>query len=138
MKVFDTKRLPVERDEIAPDGSDVRILLQLEAGGMAHYRLPPGETSIPVAHKTVQEIWYFVAGRGAMWRWQNGREEVVDLEPGVCITIPTGTHFQFRSLGKGALEFIAVTMPPWPGEGEDYKVQGYGEWEATVRPQFPR
>jgi hypothetical protein len=47
---FQTKRLPVDRDAIAPDGSDVRILLGLSGGGLAHFELAPGRTSRAVAH----------------------------------------------------------------------------------------
>ena len=54
---FNTKRLPVARDDVAPDGSDVRILLGLDHGGVAHFELGPGRTSGAVAHKTVEEIW---------------------------------------------------------------------------------
>jgi mannose-6-phosphate isomerase-like protein (cupin superfamily) len=68
MRGFMTKRLPVKRDTIAPDGSDVRELLDLERGGMAHFELAPGQTSVPEAHHTVEEIWYFSRGRGEMWR----------------------------------------------------------------------
>jgi mannose-6-phosphate isomerase-like protein (cupin superfamily) len=132
MKRFETKRLPTARDAVAPDGSDVRILLGLSAGGMAHFQLAPGETSVPVAHRTVEEIWYFLAGRGEMWRRLDDHEEVVAVEPGVCITIPLGAHFQFRSFEGEALAAVGVTMPPWPGEGEAYKVQGNKGWEATI------
>lgn len=38
MNSFDTKRLPVERDHIGPDGSDVRVLLDLDKGGLAGCR----------------------------------------------------------------------------------------------------
>lgn len=127
---FTEMRLPVKPDVAAPDGSDVRILLGLNGGGMAHFELPPGETAVAVAHKTVEEIWYFVGGRGEMWRKQGDREEVVAVEPGVCLTIPLGTHFQFRSFGYQSLEAVAVTMPPWPGEGEAYVVEG--KWTPTV------
>ena len=132
MKRFETKRLPTARDAVTPDGSDVRILLGLSAGGMAHFELAPGETSVPVAHRTVEEIWYFLAGRGEMWRRLDDHEEVVAVEPGVCITIPLGTHFQFRSFEGEALAAVGVTMPPWPGEGEAYKVQGNKGWKATI------
>jgi mannose-6-phosphate isomerase-like protein (cupin superfamily) len=91
---------------------------------MAHFQLPPGETSAAVAHRTVEEIWYFLAGRGEMWRRQDGHEEVVPVEAGVCLTIPLGTHFQFRSFGDEPLTAIAVTMPPWPGADEAYPVAG--------------
>ena len=130
MKDFSTKRLPVARDGMAPDGSDVRILLGLKGGSVAHFELPPGQTSIAVAHRTVEEVWFFLTGRGEMWRKQNNREEVVTVEPGVCLTIPLGTHFQFRSFGNEPLAALGVTMPPWPGEDEAYRVEG--KWEPTV------
>ena len=129
LSAFATKRLPAQPDVVAPDGSDVRILLGLERGGMAHFELAPGRTSKAVAHRSVEEIWYFVGGRGEMWRRQGAREEVVALEPGVCLTIPLGTQFQFRSLGAEPLAALGVTMPPWPGEGEAYEVRG--KWEPV-------
>ena len=127
---FDTKRLPGARDAIAPDGSDVRILLGLRSGGMAHFELPPGQTSKAVEHRTVEEIWYFLSGRGEMWRKQGDRESVVAVGPGVCLTIPLGASFQFRSLDSEPLTAIGVTMPPWPGEGEARHVEG--KWKPTV------
>ena len=91
---------------------------------MAHFQLAPGRTSHAISHHTVEEIWYIVAGRGEMWRSQGGREEIVTLEPGVCVTIPLGTHFQFRALGDGPLSAVGVTMPPWPGKQEPFEVEG--------------
>ena len=135
MSEFETKRLPLDRDVVAPDGSDVRVLLTLEGtgkggGGMAHFEIGPGRTSRAVTHKTVQEIWYFVGGRGEMWRRSGGREEIVPVEPGVCLTIPLGTEFQFRSFGYEPLSAIGVTMPPWPGEGEARVVDG--KWPPSL------
>jgi mannose-6-phosphate isomerase-like protein (cupin superfamily) len=130
MHKFETKRLPVNRDAIAPDGSDVRILLGLRGGGMAHFELSPDQTSTAVTHKTVEEIWFFLSGRGEMWRRTGDYEEVVPVEEGVCLTIPLGTHFQFRSFGDEPLAAIGVTMPPWPGEGEAMLVEG--KWKPTL------
>lgn len=130
MTPFDTKQLPAERSAVAPDGSDVRILLGLKGGGMAHFELPPNQISKAVTHRTVDEIWYFVGGRGQMWRMQDRESNIVDVFPGVCLTIPLGTHFQFRSFGDEPLAAIGVTMPPWPGEGEAVLVPG--EWEPTI------
>jgi mannose-6-phosphate isomerase-like protein (cupin superfamily) len=124
MTPFETKSLPARRDAIAPDGSDVRILLGLTAGGLAHFELAAGETSIAVTHRTVEEIWFILSGEGEMWRRQGDREEIVALEAGVALTIPTGTHFQFRSRGAQPLKAIGVTMPPWPGNDEAVKVRG--------------
>jgi mannose-6-phosphate isomerase-like protein (cupin superfamily) len=67
-----------------------------------------------------------------MWRKQDGQPEtIVRVEPGVCLTIPLGTYFQFRSLGVEPLAAVGVTMPPWPGDDEALVVQG--KWEATER-----
>ncbi|MDP6343312.1 MAG: cupin domain-containing protein [Alphaproteobacteria bacterium] len=130
MREFDTLRLPANRTVAAPDGSDVRVLLELVGGGMAHFELAPGETSLAVSHRTVEEIWYVVGGRGEMWRKQGEREEVVPLEPGLCLTIPLGTDFQFRAAGETPLAAVAVTMPPWPGDGEAVEVTG--KWPPTA------
>jgi len=130
MKDFSTKYLPDTPDAIAPDGSNVRVLLELAAGSMAHFELAPGETSGAVTHRTVEEIWYFLSGCGEMWRRQGQSEKVIPVHAGICITIPLGTHFQFRAFGEEPLAAIAVTMPPWSGECEAYPVEG--KWEATV------
>ena len=124
MSDFSTKRLSAGPDAVAPDGSDVRILLALDGGGLAHFELTPGKTSVAVAHRTVEEIWFFLGGRGEMWRKLEDHEEVVPVDAGVCITIPAGTHFQFRSFGDEPLAAIGATMPPWPGEDEAYEIEG--------------
>ena len=121
---FDTKRLPAKRDDIAPDGSDVRTLLRLDRGSMAHFELGPGRVSSAIDHRTVEEIWYVMQGRGEMWLRQGEREDVVAMEPGVCLSIPAGTQFQFRSFGSKPLAAIGITMPPWPGPDEAYEVAG--------------
>jgi mannose-6-phosphate isomerase-like protein (cupin superfamily) len=124
----ETRRLPERPDVVAPDGSDVRILLSLGGGSMAHFSLAGGRTSRAVAHRTVEELWYFLGGRGEMWRSLGDRSEVVEVSAGTCISIPVGTSFQFRALGDEPLEVVGVTMPPWPGEDEAAFVEG--PWEA--------
>jgi mannose-6-phosphate isomerase-like protein (cupin superfamily) len=132
--MYKTSRLPDEPDATAPDGSDVRILLALAGGGVAHFELAAGESSVPVHHRTVEEIWYFVGGEGLMWRsaLTDGADEPVEVRAGVCITIPLGTHFQLRANGKEPLRAVGITMPPWPGDGEAIRSRGY--WPPTVAP----
>ena len=125
---FDTMQLPETPDVIAPDGSDVRVLLQLGQGSMAHFALAPGRVSRPVAHRSVDEIWYVLHGHGQMWRRQAERQETVPLRAGTCVSIPAGTHFQFRADSSSPLAAIGVTMPPWPGSDEAYEVPG--AWPA--------
>jgi mannose-6-phosphate isomerase-like protein (cupin superfamily) len=83
-----------------------------------------------VAHRAVDEIWYILAGQGEMWRRRAERQEIVPLRPGTCVSIPAGTHFQFRSAVDGPLAAVGVTMPPWPGPGEAYDVPG--AWTADA------
>jgi mannose-6-phosphate isomerase-like protein (cupin superfamily) len=125
-----TKALGGAADVIAPDGCEVRILAQSTRGSMAHFTLAPGETSRAVAHRTVEEVWYFLSGEGRMWRRFEGREETVEVAPGVSLSIPLGAAFQMRSDGDAPLAAVAVTMPPWPGEDEAYLVDG--RWEPSV------
>ena len=124
MQAFETDRLPVQPMYTAPDGTDVRAMLQLDGGGLAHFELPPGRTSFAVTHKTVEEIWYILGGKGEMWRKQGDQEEIVPIDAGICLTIPLGTHFQFRSFGYEPLVFVVATMPPWPGGDEGVTVDG--------------
>lgn len=128
MSGFRTMHLPDKYDDIAPDSSEIRLLPSMDRGGVCHCTLPAGRTSLAVEHKTVEEIWYFLDGQGELWRKQDDHEETVGVIPGLSITIPTGTRFQFRNTGSGPLRFICVTMPPWPGEEEAIKVQG--RWKA--------
>lgn len=120
---FATMRLPAAMDAAAPDGSEVRLLPSTGSGGLAHFRLHPGHIAKAVAHRTVEEIWYVLAGQGRLWRRLGDMQETVVLEPGVAITIPVGTHFQFRNDGTDALDILGVTMPP-PGPDEAYFVDG--------------
>jgi mannose-6-phosphate isomerase-like protein (cupin superfamily) len=116
---------------MAADGSEVRVLLQLTGGSMAHFQLPAGQTSHAVTHRTVDEVWFFVGGRGEMWRSRDGQPDaIVPVEAGVCVTLPLGTRFQFRASGFEPLAAVGVTMPPWPGDDEVFVVEG--PWRATV------
>lgn len=130
MTAFTTATLPPAATEAAPDGSECRPLARLAGASLAHFRLAAGTCSRAVVHRSVEEIWYVLAGRGALWRRQHGREQVVELVAGVCVTIPLGTAFQFRAAAGAALEFVAATLPPWPGDGEALAVDG--PWPASL------
>jgi len=130
MDSFDTITLPSSPDVFAPDGSEVRILLSLAGGSMAHFNLQAGQVARAVRHRTVEEIWYILSGHGEMWRSDGTREVTALLRPGVCLTIPVGTVFQFRAMPDEPLAAVAVTMPPWPGESEAETISG--KWKPTV------
>jgi mannose-6-phosphate isomerase-like protein (cupin superfamily) len=123
-------RLPIEADVLAPDGSEIRLLVQSSRGSMVHCTLAAGATSIAVAHRTVEEVWYCLQGRGAVWRAQGNAEQIVAVREGISLSIPLGVRFQFCNLGEEPLIFLIVTMPPWPGDEEAYRVRG--AWEPSL------
>ena len=121
---FITRHLADKPDAIAPDGSEVRLLAATPRGSTAHFELPPGAVSAAVAHRTVEEVWFFTSGAGPPLAQDRNPEETIEVHPGVSISIPVGCHFQFRCDGDAPLEAVGVTMPPWPGMEEAFAVTG--------------
>ena len=130
MPQFESKQAPAAYDVIAPDGSEIRLLHSLGGASVVHCSLPVGAVSIPVRHRRVEEVWFFLSGAGQVWRKQGEREQVLDVAPGVSLTIPLGTQFQFRNTGAVPLEFVITTTPPWPGEDEAVLLDA-GRWELN-------
>ena len=125
--MFETIRVDQAIEVTAPDGSAVRPLCTLAGlASFAHFELAPGQVSQAVSHATVEELWYLIGGSGQMWRARNGQEETTTLGPGVCLTIPLGTSFQFRA-GASGLRVVAVTVPSWPDAPEEARTER-GVW----------
>ena len=129
-KKMQTHLLQAEPDYLAPDGSEIRELLNLadKSGGLAYCTLPSGQVSVAQRHKAVGEIWYCVQGLGQVWRKPTVKEQSeqpVDVLPGSCLTIEPEEHFQFRNTGQEPLVFIIATIPSWPGPQQAERVQGH-------------
>ena len=124
---FETIELTQDYQRLAPDCSEIRFLPEMNGGGLAHCTLRAGGISKPIYHRTVEEIWYCLEGEGEVWRKQDDREEVTRFVPGVSLTIPKRTRFQFRNQGDRPLRFIISTMPPWPGSSEAVTLES-GYW----------
>jgi mannose-6-phosphate isomerase-like protein (cupin superfamily) len=122
-------------DYLAPDTSEIRLLPRMNGGNILHCTLRSGKVSIPVKHKTVEELWYVITGTGKMWLLDDQAKhngEFHDLYPGVAIAIPPKTAFQFRNTGDSEpLEIVITTMPPWPGAAEAVTLTS-GPWDPTV------
>lgn len=120
------EKLPEQYHHIAPDGSEIRELHSMSGGGLAHCLLPAHTISMAQLHKTVDEIWYCLSGKGEVWRKQSGSSrKPIAVEKDASLTIPVGTDFQFRNVGREPLTFLIVTMPPWPGPKESMPVRGF-------------
>lgn len=130
MPNFQTRALSDLPDEIAPDLSEVRVLVRDATATMAHFTLPAHEIAVAVQHRTVNEYWYVTGGTGRMWRKDAEHVEVVELTAGVSLSIPLGTAFQFRNDSDEPLTVVGFDTPPWPGNDEAFVV--VGEWEPTV------
>lgn len=115
-------------DATAPDGSEIFFLVgDASRASLVEVRLPASRTSMPVRHRTVEEIWYFLAGRGRVWRRPpDGAAVVEDVQPGRTLVIPTGWAFQFQAGPDGELRFLCYTSPPWPGDDEAVPVAAGG------------
>jgi mannose-6-phosphate isomerase-like protein (cupin superfamily) len=124
--------MPEAADTLAPDGSEIRLLVALDRGSMVHCTLPPGGVSRAVRHRTVQELWCVVGGEGEVWRRDGEREATVAVAGGAALSIAAGTHFQFRTRGEAPLEVVIATMPPWPGPEEAERVPDH--WPVPDTP----
>jgi len=111
-------QLKARYDQIAPDKSEIYLLVAGSKGSLCQCVLPVGTASLPVAHKTVEELWYFVEGRGEVYRQGMNDDRPTPVTPGTSLAIPSGKTFQFRNTGDVPLKFMIVTMPPWPGNAE--------------------
>ena len=56
MNGAETKKLSASADYLAPDGSEVRLLVEGTRGGTAHFTLPAGTVSRAVKHRTAEEL----------------------------------------------------------------------------------
>ena len=127
-------------DTTAPDGSEIRFLADARhsasRASVVEVTLPAGQVSRPVWHRTVEEVWHILEGRGQVWRCPPGAAPVeyppVDVAPGDTLVIPTGWRFQFAANSEGPLRFLCCTTPPWPGPDEAVPAGKGGLGEATV------
>jgi mannose-6-phosphate isomerase-like protein (cupin superfamily) len=92
--------------------------------------VPPGQVNRATVHATVSEFWHVLAGEGQIWRRDGTGEETTALLRGVSIDIPVGTAFQYRCTGVDPLQFLCITMPPWPGDREATFIEG--PWEPNA------
>ena len=127
-----TTSFPSAPEGRSPAGAEIRFLIEGETGGMIHSTVPPGQVNRATVHATVSEFWHVLSGEGQIWRRDGTGEETTVLRTGVSIDIPVGTAFQYRCTGVDPLQFLCVTMPPWPGEHEATHIDGPWQPNAPV------
>jgi mannose-6-phosphate isomerase-like protein (cupin superfamily) len=118
------RRFPSAPDAHSPAGAEIRYLIEGETGNMIHSTVPAGQVNRATVHATVSEFWHVLSGRGEIWRRDGSEERTTVLTAGVSIDIPVGTAFQYRCTGSDPLEFLCISMPPWPGDQEATVIEG--------------
>ena len=99
---------------ITLDGSTIRELAGPRRGGSAQQSLaeatvPAGRATIEHLHRTSEEIYYFVAGRG---RLRLGGQEH-DVAAGDCVVIAPGTPHKLWAGAEGDLVLLCACAPPY-------------------------
>ena len=102
MRRYESNRVSDSYDVLAPDGSEIRLLHQLGGVSVVHCRLPLGAVTIPVRHRTVEEVWYFLAGKGQVWRKQGRARAGAGCGAGHELDDSAGHGFPVPQHGGGA------------------------------------
>jgi mannose-6-phosphate isomerase-like protein (cupin superfamily) len=97
---------------ITKDGSEIRELLAyrnscIRNQTLAEARLPVRVSTIAHFHRKTEEIYYILAGSGAM----RVGEETRAVGPGDAIAIPPGVVHQMTNTGGGELKFLCCCAP---------------------------
>ena len=119
-----TRVFPSSPDARSPAGAEIRYLIDAEMGNMIHATVPAGQVNRATVHASVSEFWHVLSGQGQIWRRDGTGEDTTVLTAGVSIDIPVGTAFQYRCTGAEPLEFLCISMPRWPGDGEATFTEG--------------
>jgi mannose-6-phosphate isomerase-like protein (cupin superfamily) len=111
-------------DDLEPfvtmDGSTIREIAGLAGDGSAPARqqslaeatVPPGGQTVAHYHRTMEELYFFVAGRG---RLRLGEEER-DVAAGECVVIPPGQVHKLWSSAEGPLVLLCCCAPAYTHE----------------------
>ena len=103
-------------------------LARTESCSFAEFALPAQQTSRAVVHDHLDEVWYVLAGTASVWLRGDAGERIERITVADCVTIPKGTAFQTQA-GPDGIRVVAVTAPPWGGDGDARLVPGY--WVST-------
>ena len=126
---YEIVNLKPEPSYLAPDGSEIYVLVEGSKGSLCQCILPVGK-SFPVAHKSIEELWFFLEGEGEVYREGLGENDLLEVSAGSSLVIPAATTFQFRNVGQVPLKFIIATIPPWPGKDEAI-TEVAGKWDIS-------
>ena len=81
-------RRSIKPNAIAPDGSEIRFLINADNGAtkssLVEVVLGSDQLTRPVRHQTVEETWYVLNGTGKIWRCPPNTEPAIVPAMTVC------------------------------------------------------
>lgn len=89
------KKLAEKYDYLAPDGSEIRLLISSSLASLDHLIVKPKTVSRAGYHKSVQEKWYIIRGEGKIWLKKYNQEQIIKLEPGFLFRLILMSIFSF-------------------------------------------
>ncbi|MDF2957313.1 MAG: Mannose-6-phosphate isomerase [Candidatus Alkanophagales archaeon MCA70_species_1] len=106
----------VRRDELKPfvtkDGSEIREFHRSENLSLAEASVPVGMRTRKHFHKTSEEIYFILEGRGVM----EVEGERAEVAAGQAIVIPPGKAHCIENVGDVPLRFLCHCSPPYSHE----------------------
>ncbi len=128
--------LPKHYQTLAPDGSQVRLLVRNTKASMAEFTLTPEAISRAIHQKVVHEFWYFLSGTGQVWVKYKGKAKIYSVHTGTSLALPNNVYFQFKNTSKkNNLAFVDVVIPPWPKKVVTTYTKG--PWKSTQHAANP-
>ncbi len=102
---------------ITKDGSEIREIMAPANSAVGRLSLAeaivfPGEKTRKHYHISVEEIYYFLSGKGLMW--QAGEE--VEVSAGDAVANPPGTPHFITNIGEKPLVFLCICSPHYTHE----------------------
>ena len=118
------KSIATEREDCPPfitkDGSTIRELMAYrnsacERTSLAEATLPVGGRTECHLHRKVEEIYYFLEGRGRVL----AGDDYHDVRPGVSILHRPGVRHQTWNTGEVPLLFLCICAPAYEHDDTD-------------------
>jgi mannose-6-phosphate isomerase-like protein (cupin superfamily) len=108
----------IHRDDVKPlvneRGETIRELASPKLSGLSDHSLaesiiPPGTSTIPHHHRTGEEVYYVLRGRGRITL----NDQTHDVGPGDAITILPGTFHHLVNTGDEELVVLCSCAPAY-------------------------
>ena len=102
---------------ITKDGSEIREIMspgnsRLERQSLAEATLPAGSATTEHYHDGIEEIYYFLSGKGRMRVDGN----TLDVGPGDAVALLPGIPHKTWNTGQDPLVFLCVCVPRYTHE----------------------